>query len=382
MGIQQVHVAELDGAGLAVQHGVLAGAAVCDLGDGAGIDACGFLFRGDHRRIVGAGDDNGHDAAVGAAVAVIDAQRVAVLAGLAVGQEVEIGIVDRELPAERTGGGRSGGRGVGSGEADTDISWIGCIRRNGQRVNVGDIDVAELDGAGLAVDLGVLAGAAIGDLGDSPGIDACGFLFRGDHRLVIGAVDGDHHILAVGAALAVVHLHREGQHQLIGLAEEVDGRIGGVVGPADSAHAVVEGRVGDAIGGVVQAERIQQGVDLGLRELVAIRQRGGGYHAVGDRRRRLVCQIDIGELDGTGHVGRVGVGTAWVVGRLGDGAGLAHRRIDHRLVVGAGNGDRDNLRRARRFVKAVKRCGIIINRDRVGDGDDFSLGEELHHVVV
>ncbi|MER8849905.1 hypothetical protein NKH87_34400, partial [Mesorhizobium australicum] len=64
MGVERVDVGEGDGAVLRMRRGVLAGRQVGDLGDRAGLRG-----RGDGRRVVGAGDGDGHRLDGGAAVA-------------------------------------------------------------------------------------------------------------------------------------------------------------------------------------------------------------------------------------------------------------------------------------------------------------------------
>ena len=94
-------------------------------------------------------------------------------------------------------------------------------------------------------------------------------LITGD---VFGAVDSDDDVLAGGAAMAVIDLHREGEHQLVVIAQEVEGAIIDVVVPADRA-----GAVGLRMRRRINREGIQQRVLLRRRQRVAVRQRGAGY---------------------------------------------------------------------------------------------------------
>ena len=92
-----------------------------------------------------------------------------------------------------------------------------------------------------------MSGAVTADLGDGGGV---GGAIKGGH--IIGASDGDNDVLSSCAALLIVDGDGEGQLCGFTICEEVDFRVGDVVGPVDGIGTIW------VVGDVCEAESVQQ----------------------------------------------------------------------------------------------------------------------------
>ena len=183
-------------------------------------------------------------------------------------------------------------------------------------------------------------------------------------RLVVGADHRDHDILRADAAGVVIELHHIGDVQMLAGRQIVEGKIGrgergvdGAVARARRLHDVIDVEKRHQFGG---AERTGQ--DAG-------RSRPMPTPPITVAVYPVLVRSTIGEIER--DVSRIGRERQRVVGLFGDGRKRCH--VDHRLVVGAGDGDLHGLH---------GRSAVIVgDRDVVGEDQRLVLGEKIEIVI-
>ena len=311
---------------------------------------------GDDRRIVRAGDGDGDVVRV-AGAAVIDRDPVGDRDGLADGEVLRQGIGDGEVPGERAVVGTGG---VGSRKAERGSQRAAEVRGygspgggggreegDGGRGGVVVVDIREADRAGGEE---VAGGVALGD--------GAGGIRSGDvdDRRVVRAGDGDRDRLGSGTAVGIRDSDVVGDRDDLAGGEVLRQRVVDREGPSD--RAVVES-------GYVtrEGERRAQGVAEVRREGST---RGGGSRPGGDSGRGDIAVVEIGEGKGARRVEAAG-------GKVRRGVlrerGIHYARRDDRIVVRAGDGDRDQL--------VDRNAGAVADADRVGEDQRLAQGEEV-----
>ena len=270
---------------------------------GVFLDGASLRARGDHRRVVGAVDGDQNVLGRGRALVVRHRHREGFGVALALRQILVAGVGQRVGPHARAGVDRKAAIGAGR------VAAVG-----GRRAVV---DVARRHRAGRG-QRGVF-------------LDGASLRARGDHRRVVGAVDGDQNVLGRGRALVVRHRHREGFGVALALRQILVAGVGQRVGP--HARAGVDRKAAIGAGRVAAVGGRRAVVDVARRHRAGRGQRGvfldgASLRARGDHRRV------VGAVDGDQNV--LGRGRALVVRhrhREGFGVALALRQI---LVAGVG----------------------------------------------
>ncbi len=172
------------------------------------------------RPVVGAGDGNGH----GLYRAVADRHVIGLGEGLAFAQELHGGVVYREVPAQRTA--------TGAGAV---VQWIcgeaaqvaGSARCDGDAMGVDQVGVGEGD-------------AAVGGVVATVFLGIAGLHAAGDVHLVVGAGEGDDHILRCRRTMPIVEGDHIGFGSRLTLGQVLGCRIVHGVSPVNGAV----GRIG------------------------------------------------------------------------------------------------------------------------------------------
>ena len=248
------------------------------------------------RAVVDPGQCNGDRLCIFTTLAVVDGHGVGLGPRLALGERLQIGVVDVEAPVDLA---RAVAGGVIADDGVEGAEIAGVVGGDGNRVGVGEVDVTECKASDFLIVASVFRHRA-------------GNRAAADHDPVVDAGDGHLDGLDSLAAFAVVDGDGVALGEDIADAEMLDGGVVDVEAPVDLARAVA--------GGIVADDGVEGAEIAGVVR--------------GDGDRVGVAEVDIGESEAADRLGRERI--------LGDRAGDRAVGSDYHAVIGASIGDGDS----------------------------------------